>query len=901
MKTAKLTSGLAIALALLVFAAPASAKFSIMGFDVTSTSTQAGAHPDLTTSLVFAPQSEGIWSLDRNVRELTVGMPPGMVGDPSSMRECTQRQFNENSCPATAQVGLAVLQLAPVGVEGPSFPVRVPIFNMQPRNPDETAELAFSFGGSFTVHLPVTVRSDGDYGLNVVNTGINRPFALPRIDFTVWGVPADSSHDPDRIDMWTLETIEPPDQPRVPFFTNPTQCGVPLDFRAIASSYQEPDTVSESSITLPPLTGCDEFDFRPKLKARPTTDAADAPSGLEVDLAIPQNEDPDGLAEAQLRDATVTLPEGLVVNPSSANGLVACSPGQIGLTTAVGDPNPHFSRAKPTCPAASSLGSVELEVPAFDDPLKGTVYLATPHQNPFGSLLSLYLVVEGHGLVIKLAGKVDADPQTGRLKTTFTENPQQPVEHLRMDLFAGSVAPLRTPADCGTYTTTSSLTPWTAPDSGPPATPTDTYKITRAANGGACGAQPNAPTFTAGSVAPLAGAYQPFVVNLSREDGSQQFSTVTVTPPPGLLAKLAGTATCSGAELATAAAKSGLQEQSAPSCPGGSQVGTVYATAGAGPAPYNAPGKVYLGAPYKGAPLSLAIVTPAVAGPFDLGTIVVRVALFVNPVTAQVTATSDPIPTILQGIPLDVRSVSLRLDRPQFSLNPTSCDPSAVTGSLLSTSGNAAPLQSRFQLGECGRLKFKPKLSLRLKGGTKRAKYPALRAVLKARPGDANIAAASVALPHSEFLAQEHIKTICTRVQYAADKCPAGSIYGSAKAWSPLLDEPLAGPVYLRSSNHALPDLVASLHGRIDIELSGRIDTVNQGIRTNFELVPDAPVSRFELKMRGGKRGLLVNSQNICRSRHRAVASYTSHNGIAYSAKPALKVRCGHKRKPRKR
>jgi hypothetical protein len=387
------------------------------------------------------------------------------------------------------------------------------------------------------------------------------------------------------------------------------------------------------------------------------------------------------------------------------------------------------------------------------------------------------------------------------------------------------------------------------------------------------------------------------VVNLHREDGSQQFSSVTLTPPPGLVARLAGTATCPDSALAAAAAKSGTEEQAHPSCPAASEVGSVYAQAGAGPAPYNAPGKVYLTGPYKGAPLSLAIVTPAVAGPFDLGTIVVRTALNIDPMTAQVTAVSDPIPTILQGIPLDIRSVSIRLDKPQFALNPTSCDPGTVGGSLLSTAGNTAALSSHFQLAECGQLKFKPSLSLSLKGGTRRGSYPALTAVLRTRPGDANIAATSVALPHSEFLAQNHIRTVCTRVQFAAGTCPAGSIYGKVTVQTPLLDAPLTGPVYLRSSSHKLPDLVLDLHGPasqpIHLEAASRIDSVNGGIRNSFEFVPDVPFTKLTLQMQGGKKSLLVNSSNICTTTNKADVNYSAHNGLTAEAQLALTVKCG--------
>ena len=389
------------------------------------------------------------------------------------------------------------------------------------------------------------------------------------------------------------------------------------------------------------------------------------------------------------------------------------------------------------------------------------------------------------------------------------------------------------------------------------------------------------------------------MLNLRREDGTQQFSSLTVKPPAGLVAKLAGTPPCSDSALAAAASKSGKAEQASPSCPSASQVGSVHAAAGAGPAPYNAPGTAYLAGPYKGAPLSLAIITPAVAGPFDLGTIVVRTALHLDPKTAQITATSDPIPQILQGIPLDVRSVQVRLDKPSFTLNPTSCDPTQVTGSLLTTTGAAAALNNRFQLAECDRLAFKPKMALFLKGGTKRSQFPALTAILRPRAGDANIKSVAVAMPPSEFLAQSHIRTVCTRVQFAADECPKASIYGTATVTTPLLDYKLSGPVYLRSSDNPLPDLVPDLRGPahqpIRLESAGRTDSVRNGIRNSFDYLPDAPFTKLVLKMQGAKKGLLENSRNICAQPYRAKVSFGAHNGATYEARPKLRARCGKK------
>lgn len=610
------------------------------------------------------------------------------------------------------------------------------------------------------------------------------------------------------------------------------------------------------------------------------------------------------LATANLRDAVVKLPPGLTVNPSSAAGLQGCGPAQLGLTTPVGVSPIQTTPDPARCPDASRLGTVEVETPLLDHPLPGAVYLAQPYENPFESLLAIYIAVHDpiSGVVLKLAGRVEIGPG-GQLTTSFEENPQLPFEHFRLDFHGGARAPLKTPPTCGRYETTTTLTPWSAPETGPPATPLDSYEITQAPGGGACptsaGAQPNSPRFAAGTESLLAGAFTPFLLRLSRGDGSQVFRSLTITPPPGLLGKLAGLSYCPEAALAAAAARSGVEEQAAPSCPASSEVGGVTVGAGAGPAPYHVDGRAYLAGPYRDAPLSLAIVTPAVAGPYDLGTVVVRSALEVDPETAQITVESDPIPTELKGIPVDVRSIAVKVGRSEFTLNPTNCEAMGVTGALTSPLGSVAPLSSRFQVGECGRLKFTPRLSLSLKGKTRRGGNPAFKAVLRMGSGQANIARASVALPRAVLLDQGHIRTVCTRVQYAAAAghgagCPAGSVYGHARAHSPLLDRPLEGPVFLRSSSHELPDLVAALRGQIDVDLSGRIDSVNRGmIRNTFEVVPDAPVSRFVLTMRGGRKGLLQNSANVCRGKHRARVRFVSQSGRVHDSAPPLRGKCG--------
>jgi hypothetical protein len=398
------------------------------------------------------------------------------------------------------------------------------------------------------------------------------------------------------------------------------------------------------------------------------------------------------------------------------------------------------------------------------------------------------------------------------------------------------------------------------------------------------------PKLSAGATQPQAGKYSPLIVDLTRPDGDQDLRGFTLKLPDGELAKLKGVPLCPDS-----AAASG-------NCPADSALGHITAAAGAGPDPLWVPQpgrsepRVYLAGPYQGSPFSVVSVVPAQAGPFDLGNVIVRSGIDLDPDSNRAVVKADPLPQFFEGVGLSYRRLHVVIDRPEFALNPTDCSELQAEAEVTSTRGAVAHPASRFEVDGCKRLKFAPKLTLRLKGGTKRADYPALTAVLKARKGDANIARTSVALPHSEFLAQEHIVTICTRVQFAADKCPKGSIYGKATATTPLLAKPLSGPVYLRSSNHPLPDMVVALGGELDVNLIGRIDSVHGGIRTTFEAVPDAPVTKFVLKMRGGKKSLLTNSTNICRGAHRATVRMGAQNGRRLNARPLLQARCGGKK-----
>jgi hypothetical protein len=895
--------------------------------------TQAGGHPyaapvsiDFNTLTNPDPTAGALWPVEA-AKDVLVDLPPGLVGNATVADSCTVSELANGSgiqmlpaCPATSQVGTTLVRFRGNAnqqvVTGP-----LPVFSLV-TPPDVPAEFGFNVFGTIVV-LKAALRSSGDYGLTVIAGDISEGLGIAGSSVTFWGVPSASAHDSERAcpgnpapsgggPSCTSSAAEKA------FLRLPTSCtdpGVGLPVTAHVDSWFNPGVFRDStwiSHEAPGypyprdqwgpevgITGCAAVPFTPTIAATPTTNAADSPSGLNVDLKIPQScwdaGEQESICQSDLKEAEVTLPPGMSVNPASATGLGACSPAQAGLSTPLGAKPIHFDQAPVSCPDSSKIGSVEIQTPLLKDPLKGAVYLAKQGDNPFNSLLAMYLVAEGSGVVVKQAGKIRIEPD-GQLTTVFDEAPQTPFSDLRLELFGGPRAALKTPAACGTYATQAKLTPWSG---NPAANVSDSFQITNCANAGFN------PKLSAGSQNPLAGSFSPFGLRLTREDGNQELGALSISLPEGLLGSLKGIPYCPDATLAAISGNEGTGQAqiNSPSCPAASQLGTVTVGAGAGPTPfYTNQGRAYLAGPYRGAPLSLAVVTPAVAGPFDLGTVVVRNALRINPETTQLTAVSDPLPTQLHGIPLDLRDIRVAVNRPGFTLNPTSCDPMSITSAIASAQGATANPSSRFQVGNCDRLAFKPKLTLALAGKTKRSGHPALRATLTMPSGGANIASASVALPHSEFLAQSHIRTVCTRVQFAAGagngaQCPAGSVYGKARAISPLLDGALEGPVYLRSSSNPLPDLVAALHGQIDVDLVGRIDSKNGGIRSTFDLVPDAPVSKFVLTMQGGKKGLLENSRNLCRSTNRAAVSFNAQNGKLDDFSPVVKADCGKRHK----
>ncbi len=874
-----------------------------------STATLAGSHPyQLTVGMNFNTNSEDgntAFVPGGGVRDISGEVPRGMVINPNAVPQCEEVDLENEAvgCPDDTQIGLLSLSVSGAG-ERASVSMH-PLYNMVPPA-GMPAEFAFEVLGGIYIHLLGRVRSDGDYGLSADVRNITAQLGVLGDEAIFWGNPTDSGHDQMRGDCVTSGGSCPlKEELHAAAVTMPSSCtSEPIDTLLHMTNWlgEEAEDSYESvdgNGSPVGIDGCNSLQFEPTLEARPTTSLADSPSGLDFNLHQPQEEDFVGRSTANLKDTTVTLPAGMALNPSAGSGLGGCTPQQLGE-----------DGTKPAnCPSDSKIGSVEVRTPLLENPLEGAVYLATPFDNPFNSLLGIYIAVEDPqtGVVAKLPGKVTADPSTGQLTTTVEESPELPLEDVKLHLFNGPRAALTTPATCGQYTTTSTLTPWSTPE-GADAHPVDSFETTTSPQGGNCprnaGEAPNKPSFSAGTISPQAGAYSPFVLHISREDGTQRIAGIDTTLPKGLTGKLAGVAQCSDAGIAQALSRTksneGAIEQAHPSCPASSEVGTADVAAGSGITPIHVGAHAYMAGPYKGAPLSVVVITPAVAGPFDLGVVTTRVALYVDPETAKIHAVSDPLPQILDGIPLDVRSINLELGRPGFTLNPTSCDPSSVLGSATSPLGASAALSSPFQVGGCSALPFKPNLAISIKGATKRGGHPALKAVATAKPGEANIGRVSVALPPTEFLDQGNIKTICTKVQFSANACPAASIYGKATAITPLLDSPLQGPVYLRSSTHKLPDLVVALKGPasqpIEVVLAGKVDTFHKGLRNTFEAVPDAPVSKFVLEMQGGpKKGLIENSANICKASNKATVLMDGQNGKAWDTQPVLKTSCGGK------
>jgi len=801
-----------------------------------------------------------------------------------------------NDCPDSSVVGLAMVQQE----EANGNHLKAPIYNLIPPQ-GMPAQLGFQVLG-VPIYINTRLRSEGDFGISGYLENVTEASRVTAARVSIWGTPWDQIHDTMRglCGMAGEGTCKVEEGPARPFLRLPSSCEKPLVSRMSIESWALPAALASASDEEAAPVDCAAVPFTPSIESRPTTNVADSPSGLHFKLHLPQaeNEDPQGRGEGDLREAVVRLPAGLVVNPSSAHGLAACSLTQIGFTGFAGG-RASFNNAPAQCPEAAKVGRVEVSAPAVDHPLIGAVYLAQQLANPFNSLLAIYIVLEDpqqSGLVVKLAGKVSLDPVTGQLSTTVSDSPQLPFEDFTFDFFEGPRAPLRTPLACGAHTTTTQMTPWSAP-AGIGANPSDSFEIA-SGPAGPCPTGALAAKLAAGLANPTAATYSPFSLRVTRADGSGEITGLTTTTPTGLAAKLAGIPYCSEAQIAQALSRGapgqGAVEAASPSCPAASQVATTSAGAGAGPAPFFTSGSVYLSGPYKGASLSLVAIVPALAGPFDLGVVVDRIALHLNPETAQVSAVADPLPRLLAGVPLDLRDIRVNLDRKDFTLAPTNCEPKAVNATLSGPAGSTS-VSNHFQIGGCKALGFKPQVSLKLKGGTRRGDHPELRSSVSYPKGTyANIAKAVVILPPTELIDNAHIQNPCTRVQFAAHQCPRGSVLGYARAFTPLLDKPLEGPVYFRSNGgeRLLPDIVADLNGQLHITAVGFVKSSNARIRTTFATVPDAPLSKFTLNLKGGKKGLLVNNRDICAHRYRLGVKLTAQNGKSFDSSPVLKTSC---------
>lgn len=891
-------------LATLGWAAKADANTPVNEFFISPSSTQAGGHPDIEAMIWVSNSSTQPNPFTgcecHDLKNIVIDGPAGTIPNVYATPRCDAADFGANQCPIDSQIGIVK-----VGISNDApgttffFDVYLAVYNLIP-HPNQAGLVGFYTPAlASPIFIVVDSRTESDYGLAFTVSGITHiANGVSVIEQTFWGVPADHSHDalrykPAGCDPEGLLAGVPKceggaisNAPLAPFISAPTICGSPLEVGVRTESY---DLGTDSASGLfPATTGCDQLSFNPSLFAQPTGRQTDTASGLDADLKVPAAESPIAPSPSHIRAATVTLPEGFSINAGAADGKESCSAAQARV---------GFRHEAAQCPESSKVGSLTIESTALPAPMHGYIYLADPLP---GDPYRVWLIADGFGQHVKLPpGSVHADPQTGQLTTSFQNLPQFPFTDFNMHFFGSERGLLATPERCGTYPVKSTFTPWD--DALPEQTSTQFFEVDEGPDGEPCptGPRPFAPSFKAGVSDQGAGHHAPLTFDISRTDGDQNLTGVEVATPPGFAATLKGVPYCpqTAIDQLEAPGLPGRTEQAFPACPQASQVGTASAGAGAGTHPVYVPGKVYLAGPYKGAPLSLIAVIPAVSGPYDLGVVAVRSAIRVNAATAQITAASDPLPLIVEGIPLRTRFIRVSIDRPGFALNPTNCDPFAINATLAGDEGARSAQGTHFQVANCAALPFRPKLAVKLTGGVRRRGHPAIKAVLTARPGEANARRLSVALPKGELLDNSHIGTVCTRVQFAANKCPDGSRLGTAEAITPLLDQPLKGAVYLRSSSHELPDLAMDLEGQVDIEVVGRVDTIRGGsLRTTIESAPDAPVTKFTLNLAGGKRGLLQNSESLCRKPKYAIANMTGQNGIRVNTRTKLRVKCGSRK-----
>lgn len=865
-----LSLGLLVLVAVVLAAAqPARAAFGFASFSNQAQQsggaeeTQAGAHPYSATvsfSVNTVPHPLfGELTPDENAKDLVVDLPAGFVGDPTAVATCTTLQItlSRPSCPFNSQIGIVVVTFA-YGF-GPPSAQAYPVFNMLPGR-GQLARFAFNPQAGTPVNIIASVRNESDLGIRarIADVPEGTPFSSTRL--TLWGNPADPSHDAQRGGDFVCFD-DPATNPgscnggghpfsgkAKAFLSNPTFCGPPLDSTIIADSWQHPDVFASLDYTSASgPTGCDRLTFEPSISVKPDSTQADAPTGLTVNVSIPQSDNANGLATPTLRNAEVALPAGLSLNAGGADGLKGCTDAEVGLG----------STAPVTCPAGSKIGDVDIATPLLAEHLTGPIYLG---QSVPGKKFRIFLVAgnEDRGITIRLEGVLHLDPQTGLVDTTFESNPQLPFSNLRLHFKGGPRAPLATPQTCGVKTATAKLTPWADPNAAP-VTASSSFTISRDGNGAPCPPRGFDPGFAAGLTKAVGGKAGSFTMTLTRKDYDQELGSVGVTLPKGVLAHIANVKTlCSRADAA------------AGTCGEASRVGSVTTGAGAGALPFFLPGRVYLTGPYKGGPFGLSIVVPAVAGPFDLGTVVVRAAIQVNRHTTQIRVVSDPLPTIVEGVPLRLRVVNVHVDRPRFTFAPTNCTASKVLGRIVSTAGAVAHVSSRFQVANCARLPFHPQIAFKVggKGHTGHGASTPFTTVVRMSRGQANLSGVRVVLPLSLNALLDVVTNACTLDEFHAGHC-AKARAGSAVAVTPVLKHALRGGVFFVKDPDkpagSLPNLMVALRGQVDIDLTGKVKIPDgKRLATNFDTVPDAPITKFTLHLVSGKHGPLGVAENLC-------------------------------------
>jgi len=898
--------------------------------------TEAGSHPVALTAEFNFEKDEGTPFAEGDLRDLSLELPPGLIENPtaeglSNAGLCSQEKFQTprgetqweeslsgESCQEKSQVGIATVTSSYGGGETRTFGV----FNLQPP-PGAPSEIGFNPYGAPIVFVPSIRQREGEYGITMKTTNVPQLASITGLTLTLWGNPWSVMHNAQRGEC--LNELEPefgwakcsvgrpllPESKPRAYLTLPTACDEPMTFTARAVSWQG-DEVARSSggETLEGCTGSNGLEFEPTAVAQLVSKRASSPSGYAFDIEVDTRgvTEPQRRAPSPVRKAVVSLPEGVTINPSVGSGLGVCTEAQYAAETPT-------SPLGSGCPGESKIGDFQVVSPVVSGSFEGAIFLAAPHENPFGSLIGVYLVAKTieRGFLVKVPGELVPDPVTGRLTATFDRLPQLPYSDLEIRFREGQRSPLATPASCGPIATQANLTPWDDPGLVQSTSLPD--HIDAGVGGGPCpsGLAPFAPLAKGGTLNSRAGAYTPFYLHLSRQVTEQEMVSYSASFPPGLLGKIAGIPYCSDAAIEAARTRSGVAERDAPSCPAASLIGHTYSGYGVGSVLAYAPGNLYLAGPYRGSSFSVVAIDSALVGPFDLGTVIVRSAVRVDPTTAQVSIDAtgtDPIPHIVDGIPIHLRDVRAYIDRPNVTVNPTSCEKFSVASAMNGagqrfgdpSDDTLAVATAPFQAFDCASLGFKPRISVRLRGGTRRGAHPSLRVAVRPRPGNANISFAQVTLPNSLFLDQSHIQTICSRPQFAAHRCPPGSVYGHVRVFTPLLGGPMEGPAYLRSSDHTLPDLVFALRGQgIEVDLAGRIDARKGRLRGTFASIPDAPVTRFVLSMKSGRRGLIVNAENLCARRQLAQARFLGHANLGRIYHPVVKAKCGGKKKRKHR